>query len=390
MIENKAFCAAPWAEIVMRTTKKINVCCNASRLDPTNAHIEDTTINDFFNGPAVASVRTALKQGQQIPLCNNCYESEARYNNSMRLDMNRKYGFTEKNFQQRLEQLERVNFPRHTELHVSNLCNLKCLTCNPTDSSQFLAEERMLGNTQWNQDDYTFSDDLIQRLFDEVMHSDTKLVDLRGGETLLVPKVKQYLKDVDVNLTKNKRLKIQTNGTIFDTVWKDIFLKFESVDVSLSIDAYDQHNEYIRHPAKWDRILNTIDIIRTIENTIFSVSCTVSNLNWMVLPTFLDWIIEQNVYCGFSGVYSPSMFVIQNLPDKFLDRYTAAIEPYIGRLPAEGSNSNLQNIVAGVKQNKNFNTALWNSFCKEIAKRDNFRKNSIECLDPELYRTFFL
>ena len=63
---------------------------------------------------------------------------------------------------------------------------------------------------------------------DSVIKKGLLFLDVRGGETLMVPEVKKILSEVDSETAKNITLKIQTNGTIVpDQVWIGIMKKFK-------------------------------------------------------------------------------------------------------------------------------------------------------------------
>ena len=276
--------------------------------------------------------------------------------------------------------VENLEKPLYAEIHVSNLCNLKCLTCNERDSSMFHAENKILGISNAPTIDYTKFVVNTSNTVEEIIHPKLLFLDIRGGETLMVPEVKKVLNNISDDIAKNITLKIQTNGTILpDPTWTNIFKKFKNTKINVSIDAYSNDNTYVRYPSNWQKILKTIEYFEK-QNIKFIINTVVSNINILVLDKLLAWVTEKQYTNYLYTLIGPSFYQPTNLPKKLLKL-------------AGDRLSNLKNINTSTQQlinlcynTSNFNEKKWQKFCKEIHMRDKHRNNNIVNILPELER----
>jgi len=382
---NKTFCIAPWVEAVVRTDGTINPCCQRMSAE---FNIADITINDYYNSDVLQDMRNSMLAGESVAVCKECYLAEEKYGTSMRTEFNQDYKFLLPNrYAETLEyfKYDQLTFPNRLELHVGNLCNLKCLTCRPQDSSGILTEDRILGISKYDQKKFTINDINLDKILDQIVNKNIEILDLRGGESLLVPSIKKFCAGLSNELASKITLRLQTNATVFDNAWADIFNKFNSVELMISIDAYGQDNNYIRYPAEWNTIVDNIDKFKTIDKIHHMfVNTTVSNLSWPILPKLFDWLIDNDLSCKLEAVKNPSYYQIQNLPKELLYKYTDEIKQYQGKFKYPSTNQYLLGLTTFVESQYDNCGLEWQEFCSIISKRDNYRKNSIFDMIPEL------
>jgi len=365
---NKTFCIFPFIQTVVRTNGELGPCCRIQ----TDQKIQNTSIEDFWHSNDIENIRKNITTGVSDPHCSPCYNEESKFEKSMRTGALLDYKFYNANHYLKLldhHNLQNTVFPKRLELHLGNLCNLKCLTCRPNDSSAFLAENRVLKISNHNQKDYQLSDDIINKVLTEAIKHKVDLLDLRGGETMLMPSIKNMLLEWPQDQADNLTIRIQTNCTIMDSDWEKIFKKFKQFEIMMSIDGYKQDNEYIRFPSKWDDIEKNVDIITKLPNARSHVNCTVSNLNFLLLPRLIDWCRQRNIFFHWSAVQSPIEFVYTNLPNELF-------------IQAQHKLNNYPEIQALATQVSD--TTHWANFCQTIDIRDNYRKNSIFDIIPQL------
>lgn len=265
--------------------------------------------------------------------------------------------------------LRSSDFPKRLELHLGNLCNLKCLTCNPRDSSAFLAENQILKISNHNQKDYQLDIETVDKILTSATEHDVEVLDLRGGETMLMPNIKKMLLNWPEKKINNLTIRIQTNCTVMDDDWKKIFKKFKQFEIMMSIDGYGKDNEYIRYPSKWADIERNVDIMTILPNAKTYVNCTISNLNFLLLPQLIDWCRQRNIFFHWSTVSTPAEFCYNNLPEDLFIQAQQQLVNY----------SEIQQLAAQTVDNTH-----WNNFCQIIDTRDNYRKNRIFDILPQL------
>ena len=382
---NRHFCIQPFVNTTTRIQGQNNVCCNINSFHST---IDKESPKEFFLSDRIKEMRQKLLKGEKLNECSLCHYQESTVRSSHRIAYNEYYNI--KNNQTndyydnilkklRLSDLEN---PLYAELHISNLCNLKCLSCNERDSSKFHAENKLLGISDQPNIDYSHFDHRKYKALNSVIKKGLLFLDIRGGETLMVPEVKKILQEVDSEIAGRMTLKIQTNGTIEpDRHWIEIFKKFKRTKVNLSIDAFGDDNHYVRYPADWHKILRTIEILRT-NDIKFIVNTVVSNINILLLDKLFAWIQENQYLNYFYVLESPSHFQPTNLPRSLLDIAAKRLQNIAKNFVNKDCDQKLEDLINMCISSGG--TDRWNEFCNEIKTRDKHRKNMITNIIPEM------
>ena len=382
---NRYFCIQPFVNTTTRIQGQNNVCCNINNFDST---IDRQSPGEFFHSDRVKNMREKMLKGIKLDECSLCHYQEKMVNNSHRIEYNKYYNI--KNDQPneyynkilKKLRLSDLDNPLYAELHISNLCNLKCLTCNERDSSKFHAENKVLGIS--DEPDVKYSDFDINKYkaLDSVIKRGLLFLDIRGGETLMVPEVKKILTEVDADMAKNITLKIQTNGTIEpDKNWIAIFKKFKRTKVNLSIDAFGEDNHYVRFPSDWKKILYTVNVLKT-NDIKFIVNTVVSNINLLLLDKLFAWIQENKYLNYFYILESPEHYRPTNLPQSLLDIAAKRLQNVSKDFVNKDCHQKLDDLIEMCKTS--CADTSWQNFCKEIQMRDKYRQNTITNIIPEI------
>jgi len=387
-MENKTFCIQPFVNVTTRIQGQHNVCCNITKKEK---NISNITAIEFFNSEEVKNMQESLLKGEKVKDCATCYYMESNNQVSHRKQYNKYYNLhNNQKYKENLEKLklDKLKSPLYAEIHISNLCNLKCLTCNERDSSKFHAENKSLGISKDANIDYTKIIENKSKAILDIITPELKFLDIRGGETMLIPEIKEVLSSLPKEKTKNITLKIQTNGTIFpDDIWINIFKKFKNTKVNVSVDAYRNDNHYIRYPSQWEDICKTLNFFKD-NNIKFIINTVLSNLNLLVLPKLLDWIYS-NQYLNYLYILKdPIYYRYTNLPRELLEKSMTDLqrfkEPFVNR----DTNITIENLISNLKKEHKEYDQQWQNFKKEITMRDNARKNSIFEVLPALKEYF--
>lgn len=363
---NQSFCVLPFHQTVIRNTGSLGPCCVVGGY----AYITADTIQQYWNGDKIGQMRQKMLDGEACPECEPCYKEERLYGRSLRLDSHRDHHLVDSVDIKNLVHGDRYlgrNFPTRFEMHVGNLCNLKCLTCRPQDSSAFLTEDLALKISSHDQARYQIADKIVESTIHSALDHGIEVLDLRGGESMLVPAIRQTID----NLPSDhgiKTLRLQTNCTVLDDFWKRAFKKFERVEVMMSIDAHGPANEYIRYPSDWSVIERNVDYFRSCDNLDVYVNCTISNLNVLVLKPLIEWCDEREIYLHHSFCRNPALYHYTNLP-------APLFELAIDRLTGWAELESLAGLTADDR--------LWSDFCRMIDLRESHRRNSIFDIIPE-------
>jgi MoaA/NifB/PqqE/SkfB family radical SAM enzyme len=333
-------------------------------------------------------MRQKLLRGEKLDECSLCHYQEDLSNSSHRMEYNKYYNIKNNQTNEYYEnivdklKLTKLKNPLYAELHISNLCNLKCLSCNEYDSSKFHAENKTLGVSENINVDYSKFDYSRSNALDSVIKKGLLFLDIRGGETLMVPEIKKILTRLDSDTAKTITLKIQTNGTIVpDKQWIDIFKKFKRTKINVSIDALGDDNHYVRFPSDWQKIITTIDVLKN-NDVKFVINTVVSNINLLLLDKLLEWIQENKYLNYFYILESPTHFRPTNLPQSLLDIAVKRLQNVRKDFANKECHQKLDDLIEMCRSSGS--TTHWKRFCEEIEMRDKYRKNSITKVIPQM------
>lgn len=256
----------------------------------------------YLNDPQLIKVREILKNGSWPIGCKNCKEVEDAGSDSMRTIWNKELGDD--------LPMDTVLDPanvRYLDLTFSNKCNSKCMTCSSTLSSLWGEEY----NHIWKNDP-TFMGDISSSLsknnnYISVYIDDSNVdhlietypnvtrIAFVGGEPTIHEEGLRFCEElIKLDRAKNISISYVTNLTILDDRLLDIWSKFKSVHISVSIDGYGKVNEYIRYPIKWKKVEEHVRTMfeyttRNPGKYSISLSHTVSLLNINESPRLLEW-----------------------------------------------------------------------------------------------------
>lgn len=377
MSNYKKFCIHPFNQIVTRSHGSLSPCCH----DVGDKNLNEMTLSEYWNGHFMSNLRQQMLDGADINDCNRCYDNERQNGNSQRLCGLHKFNINEStDLRQRVKEWEGIEFPARLEVHMGNLCNLKCLTCNPDDSSAIRAENLKLGITN-SVNDFVIDSDTIDGIITNLNSGKIKHIDFRGGESLLLPEIRKIMHQLNDDVYQNVTLSLQTNTTYISDEWKRIISRFQQVIVSSSIDAISEQLTYIRYPANWGEVQDNLFWYKEQLNVRYHVAITVTNLNLLCLDQLIYWLTDKNVEFWLNPTINPEIFRSENLPNQLLQVAKKRLAPLVNLTQSNKVNSAvLQHLLALEPANNN---ELWKKFCQEINMRDAHRGNRIFNVMPE-------
>lgn len=322
---SNTFCPLPWVHLATHPEGKVTLCCvsdhnhnmNAARTkDGTLLNLNKNKIIDIVNSDYFIAVREEMSQNQKPPACMRCYkEEENLFQSKRQLELSRfgkgifdMFGPIEPNF-------------KFIELRLGNLCNVKCRTCNPSSSSQWVTEYNKLQeelkfvthydkiNSDWTESD-EFWDDLLN-------HSkDLELIYINGGEPTLVEKHWNYLERlIERGLHKQVKLWYSINMTNVPDKLLEIWSQFKEVEVHASIDDLYDRNAYIRKGTKWDDVEENLNKLIDTKWINLSVTQTISWMNAYYVKEFREYFSKMGVTVNTNYVYDPKFYNIAILPE---------------------------------------------------------------------------
>jgi hypothetical protein len=326
------YCSLPWIHLATHPHGGATLCCvsdhrnaasSARNFEPLRyLDVNSSTIDNIMNSDYFKQTRLEMLNNQVPHACQRCFTEESNGVRSKRVEENERLGFTEDMARAitRSDGTIPVNF-KFVELRLGNLCNLKCRTCNPMSSTNWIQPYQKLQeelkfvthydrkiNSSWTESD-EFWDDLFQ-------HSeDLQLIYVNGGEPTLVEKHWKYLEElIKRGLNKQITLWYNINMTNLPDDLIELWKQFKKVQVTCSIDDLGERNDYIRAGSEWDTIINNLDKIQSYPWIEASVCQTVSWMNVYYINDFIKYMRSRNLHVHLNYVYDPEFLSLKALP----------------------------------------------------------------------------
>ena len=285
----------------------------------------DQTFKLTWQDPKLNDARQRSLNGEKLGMCRRCWSEE-----ELGFTSERQYliagapptlDYTEPDYY--------TSGPRHLNIKVSNICNLRCRTCQSKDSylyhieGEYYEKKNNLTRTAYTIEKFKkhFTDVQLDELFE--FSNNLERIELYGGEPFLDDQVPKYLSRlIDSGLSENIDLSVSTNAThkLTDT-WRHILSNFKNVILNVSIDAIGNQFTYMRHPGKWETVEKNLHDFFELEYTAKSNNITVqpvitvSALNVLSLPGVFDYFKKYRVEPFIILVQWPKYYCVNVLPE---------------------------------------------------------------------------
>lgn len=316
MIESKTYCAHPFRETVLLPGDTLLVCQRH-----TDNVIIDNGFHEAFYTGKIQEIRELMLEGKSVPGCDQCYREESVGIKSMRQKSIEKHGVV-------------TDIEIHSiDVQFDNTCNLKCRMCASTQSHLLYNEEiEIFGNAvSWQKSTST-------DVYTEIDNSKINEIVIYGGEPLLSERANKFLqKFIDSGRISEITISTPTNGMIHPSdTFLTAFLSCKKLDLTVSIDAYGDLNDYFRSRSDFDTVIHNLDFFidlinrRGSKETCVRVSVTVNvyNVNKLQeLETFLRSRYT-NILIDFNLLHNPDFLRISCLPKEYKDAIRHKVESY--------------------------------------------------------------
>ena len=229
-------CSALYHHINVRGDNRIFPCC---RFKKSIAKFDG---NLSLNIPEYDDLRKNFHK--KLPECKKCFDEEKSGIKSLRQEFNERYDCEEIKLE-------------HLEIGFDNICNLKCDPC-------------------WDEWSWQFGELKTTENISSIPKSINKITFL-GGEPLHTNRHYTFLKklnktDIEVIYT--------TNGTIFPkTQWVKLWDEIDKITFLISIDGYGELNDKVRHPSKWNDIMETLQFLENRYDVIIQTVLHKNNVH---------------------------------------------------------------------------------------------------------------
>ncbi len=318
----RSACYAAQTSMVFDSIGRVRICC--ANTEYILGDIRHERLDDIWNGPRMEALRASLKAYDLSHGCEVCYyKIAAGVPKGSTLASTQLIALKYEEF---AVEDRPPYWPKHLEFHLSNKCNLACVTCSGEFSSTIrsVREKRPPYPPAYN--DQFFGD--LRKYLPRL-----KEAQFLGGEPFLIPEMyRVWDMMIEDGLTPNCH--VTTNGTLFNSRVERILTSLP-MSVSVSMDGVTPRTfEAIRVNAKFDRVLKNFrtfkDICRS-RGMWIGVNFTLSRLNWHEFVDFLLFGEAEGVNVSASDVHSPESMSLFTLDAPELNRVVTQLEEQAAR-----------------------------------------------------------
>jgi organic radical activating enzyme len=275
---SNTYCVYPFINVHTNTDGRCKLCCHVYgedyiQVDGKDAVLGKTDWWNIWNSQYMLDVRANMLAGKTVKECNRCYEHESKGLESSRQWANKNY---------RAPVLH--SNPTHLELRLGNHCNLKCNSCWSVSSDNIYKERKKILanetvpkwlNDQWQHEinsveahDWGWYETQEFRDFIDAVAPTLERLYLTGGEPTLI-QANQYVLDKLVEAGNSKcHVAWTTNMTTWPEGFYDKLGFFDTSEIQMSIDAYGDHNSYIRYPTDWTKVSENFDRAMSLPDSV--------------------------------------------------------------------------------------------------------------------------
>jgi MoaA/NifB/PqqE/SkfB family radical SAM enzyme len=397
LLKSKHFCIQPFIHSCIWTDSRVIPCCINQHYVLGNT--KTTPLSEIYsnNNKKLVNLRKEMIQGTELPAsCRRCSIMEKNYaDNSYRHYSNKHYGNKIFDIEINEDGTVEKNKVFTWDVRFSNLCNLRCRTCDSTNSSKIAEEEYRYKNKETIVLKEAFDDS--NEFFDFFLANINNIQDIYfcGGEPLLL---EDHYKILDLLIEHKKfnvRIRYSTNCTKLGfkdkNVVDDYWTKFKYINLGLSLDAGWEQLHYIRGGAEWDTVVYNLKyIVEKCPHIFVQFSPTVSLLNAFHLHQLHKFLVEEKILkisdTYFNILTYPVFYSITAFPENLKNEFKLYWENYKQDMQNMGCNdylvSELDKVIKYMYTDDHSNTIP--EFKKETDLKDSLRKEDFLLLFPEL------
>jgi MoaA/NifB/PqqE/SkfB family radical SAM enzyme len=392
------FCPLPWNHIGIQQNGDLRQCCQMieppfGKLldDGKAARFDPDMMEAYRNHPATKALRKAMMDGERPSACNLCWKEEDIGVHSLRQIMSEKYAMDSMIDHTSPDgSIDTEGVPlEYIDLRLGNLCNLKCRSCSPSDSTLWVDDYAEMyktseteatmpfygsqtydlikkGSWKINSNDFNWHDEptFHQWLDDRLSDGLTRFYFTGGEPTINKSHMKILQRIIEIGKAKEITLSYNSNMIAIPPKLLVTWKSFKHVEIGISIDAIGDLAHYVRHPSVWKVIERNCDSIGydQIPGLTASITSTVSVLNIRHFIDLTKWLISKQYtsiiqYPQWHLLHGPEYLSIQVLPDHVKDMIAAEYEYFYswvketrGRREAQAIRDGFEGIIRFMRQ----------------------------------------
>ena len=265
------------------------------------------------------------------------------------------------------------------ELRFGNLCNLKCIMCDPKASSALNTERTMnadlvIGSAipgvrvlSKHEHELNWWESTEFAEFSKKLFSHAKRVNITGGEPFMIPETVNAL-DLLLPRKDDVTISFNTNLTKLPVAITERLAQFPKVSLSVSLEGIGTMAEYLRYPCVWDDVdANIQTVLKLVSSKRVYVNHTLQHGSIYSLPALAEYCHKLDMPMNFTTVQGIECLKLNSVPKADCEKFLQWLDQ-TDSLP-EHSKTFLKNAVQAAE----FDLAQYNDFRKYVKLLDQIR-----------------
>lgn len=322
---SSTYCAAIHHHINLTPKGYIEPCCVWMK-DDRDQEFKFTELEKYKTSDQLKDYKQALDSGVKLPHCRLCWKQESMGQESQRKMYNR--WLTRED-----DKITSIEFK------LGNLCDLKCVMCNGENSSQITTEYRM-NQKKFDQlpvigpatafikpsphSEFNWPESEEFKNFVDHIGNDLKEIILTGGEPTIIPYVVRLLDNI--THPEKVRLTMITNANSVSSQLLEILKRFMHVNITISLEGIEEHNDQIRFNSDWDRVVENIQRYKEIPNVIIKINHVLQAFSVTTLIPLIEWTEKQGLELRFTPLFSPQHLALNSVPPERIKQFALELE----------------------------------------------------------------
>lgn len=380
----KNLCYAPFTHFTMDANLNASPC---PALGGSIWNFKGQRLSEIWNSDTLEEFRHHMLNNGKHEVCNRCWSEES-------------VGFTSERLKIAAQKHSIEDYqkgPVQLALKISNVCNLRCRSCNGADSSTLSIEgKRYAQNPEWKDNFYVadskrkqFTDAQIEEIVE--WSGNLRRLEIYGGEPFLDDQTFKLLDEIaKTGRAGQIQLNVSTNITHrLEQAKLDLLSRFAHININLSIDGWGARYEYLRSGGVWEEVYENIkwfkrmpsnqSLAQRTDQAGFSILpvCTVTSMNVFYIGELADNLyneFELKPYYILST--HPKYYSVFSMPSET----GAAVAEHL----SNHSITDLTAITTALTQSGDEEN--WAKFWRWNNMVDEYRKEKFSDVFPEYYK----
>lgn len=291
------FCVVPWAHVMINSEKKVSPC---SRINKGYLYgdFDKGELSESWSSERAEALRKLMLSGSRPHVCFFCNSQDRANMKAYRHVERDRLQFRGRTIRDLNQQFGLKNTrPISIEFRFSNVCNLRCRTCNSQYSTSWYHEAvEFYGEEKETRPKKTFSTtEDLQRFFEkELPH--LQHIKILGGEPLIQDEFYLLLEKL-ISLNKTDvQITVTTNLTrLKHKNWSflEFYQRFPNLRLGVSLDGIGEKAELIRKGTSWPEMEKNLKLIRVLGRLHqIEPYPVISVLNCFHITNLLTYLVE--------------------------------------------------------------------------------------------------